>query len=341
MERELCLHVPTSAQSAIAETMRLHKAGRQTLRALYYDTAARTLAKSGIALRVRREGEQWVQTVKAPGHDALSRIEINHPRHSAELDLSLYDSSPLGGFFASLSEPLKVRYETDIERQILCVDHAGATIEIAFDLGAILAKGWKLPVSEVEFELRNGEMTGVFELAQEWLARFGLIAETRSKAHRGDRLAELKTASDENIGNSPPALFEPRRASGLPSLRNLPAVQGYIRCSTECLLQIATNASLLAGVDASNVTAEQTEAQFHQLLRGVKRLQACWQRYPDLAPTTRPAITEAFDAQQARQWRIAAASREFQSTLLGLLKQVVLAGDIARQHIEISSPQPR
>lgn len=340
MERELCLHVPADAQPAIAETLRSGKAGHQSLRAFYYDTATRSLGKSGIALRVRRENNQWVQTVKAPGHDPLSRIEINHPRPSADLDLSLYDGGPLADFFSSLSEPLDVRYETDVERQVLRVNHEGAAIEIAFDQGFILARGWKLPVSEVEFELLSGDMAGLFELALEWLNRYGLIVETRSKAQRGDRLAELPAANPDSVGTAPPTLFAPRRPKRLPPREELPALQSYIACSTECLLHIAANASLLAGVDTPSVTAEQTRAQFHQLQRGIRRLQACWKRYPYLAPAACPDIRKMFDPGQARQWRDAAASREFQSTLLDLLKQVVLSGDLDREQAAISSPQP-
>lgn len=340
MERELCLHVPAQAQFAIAKAVRSHKAGRQSLRALYFDTATRTLAGAGIALRVRCENGQWVQTVKAPGPDPLSRIEINHPRPSAELDLSLYDSSPLAEFLASLSEPLGVRYETDVQRESFQLEHAGANIEVASDTGFILAKGWKLPVNEIEFELLEGEMAGVFDLALHWLNHYGLIIETRSKAQRGDRLAALMPASKESTGSAPPALFEPRRAMRLPHLRALPAVQGYITCSTECLLQVSANASLLAGVDATSTTAEQTKAQFHQFLRGVRRLQACWKRYSDLAPGTRPDLSKMFHTKQAHQWRDTAASREFQSMLLRLLKHTVLTGDRDRQQVAVSSPQP-
>lgn len=331
MERELSLYVPAASQADLVQAMRAHTAQGIPLRALYFDTASRALAKAGIALRIRLEGTQWVQTVKAPGHDPLSRIEINHPRPQAELDLALYDESPLAGFFAQLSEPLQLRYETDVHRLVVQVEREGSVIEIAYDDGAILANSWTLPINEVEFELVSGDMQPMFDLAGQWLAKHGLILEIRSKAHRGDRLAELDAAPAGSKAMAPPYLFEARRAKRINLSPDMPPVEQYTACVGECLTQIMANASLLAGVDTQEISAEAHALNLKQLRLGIRRLYSWWQRFPALAPAAKPPLAQALAQSRPEQLQATAAGPEFQAMLLSLLKHLIQVGDTARQ----------
>lgn len=45
------------------------------MQAKYYDTADRLLAKNYVAIRLRQEGDHWVQTFKAATKNHLQRIE--------------------------------------------------------------------------------------------------------------------------------------------------------------------------------------------------------------------------------------------------------------------------
>ena len=78
-EIELKFQVPAESRAAVAAAV----AGRagagqvQRLQAAYHDTAERALANAGVALRLRREGPRWVQTLKAIGGDAMTRLEHN------------------------------------------------------------------------------------------------------------------------------------------------------------------------------------------------------------------------------------------------------------------------
>ena len=51
----------------------------QILQAAYFDTIDRRLAQARSALRVRREDDDWVQTFKSAGINAMMRVEDNQP----------------------------------------------------------------------------------------------------------------------------------------------------------------------------------------------------------------------------------------------------------------------
>src|SRR3546814_9023816 len=129
-ERELYLYVPPASRAALEAELRNAGASTITLRARYFDTPDKQLAQAGMALRLRLEGSQWVQTIKAPGPDELTRIEINHPRIEPELDLSAYQNTTLESFFSGLSQPLLLRYENHIERLVLRQDSPAGAVEL-------------------------------------------------------------------------------------------------------------------------------------------------------------------------------------------------------------------
>ena len=130
-EQEIKLNVPALAQEAIATAMRKSKAESISLRALYFDTADRQLAKAEVALRLRLEGNDWVQTLKMAGGYSLTRIELNHSRPSPVLDLSLYAGTAAEPFLTSLTKPLELRYETDVTRLLRKQRTRKGTVEIA------------------------------------------------------------------------------------------------------------------------------------------------------------------------------------------------------------------
>src|SRR5450631_78040 len=100
-EIELKLQVPRAQRAAVdaAVAGRLARP-RMRLQAAYQDTAKRALASAGLALRLRREGRQWVQTLKGPSDDGLTRSELNAPRGGGtavpEIEPSLHAGSPVG-----------------------------------------------------------------------------------------------------------------------------------------------------------------------------------------------------------------------------------------------------
>lgn len=294
LERELKLHVPTGSREALEAELLRAGASVTPLRAQYFDTDDRQLARADIALRLRLEGEQWVQTIKAPGPDELSRLEFNHPRPAAELDLSVYDGTPLESVLRDLGPSLRMRYETDVKRLTLRVDTGSGVVELAFDNGSIHAGSLTLPVHELELEQVSGEARNIFVLGTYWLEKYGLILDLRSKAERGDALARIaaerkpgkRSGASTLTGQEARKLLPARRAERprLDGSASLAAV--YRQSAGECLSQMIRNACFLAGVDKHAGANTLTIDYVHQLRVGIRRLRSCQSLFRKWLPDT-------------------------------------------------------
>ena len=131
-ETELKLHVSHTGCASFEKA--LHRGTVQTihLQAMYFDTPQRHLARQKVALRLRLENEQWVQTLKLSGGDStLTRIELNHLRPSPALDLSVYTGTPAESIIAKLGIPLAVTYEVQVLRLMRQSRTPFGTVEIA------------------------------------------------------------------------------------------------------------------------------------------------------------------------------------------------------------------
>ena len=75
-EFELKLVFPANKLAAIEKFLIAKGAlKRQHLQAAYIDTPDFRLARAGIALRLRKEGRQWVQTLKTGTSSSFDRLE--------------------------------------------------------------------------------------------------------------------------------------------------------------------------------------------------------------------------------------------------------------------------
>ena len=302
-EQELKLNVPVDAQMRVEQAVKRATFSEIQLRALYFDTPSRALVRARIALRLRLEGTQWVQTLKMPGNHSLSRIEINQDRPDATLDLSIYAGTPAGDVLSGLTEPLQICYETDVQRLLRDIRSRSGVVELAFDRGWLRAGTLQLPISEVEFELKRGKLEAVFETGRTWQQRFGLILDFRSKAERGDRLAQLAQALDiveaMEINDEACAqqqaearrrhvtdFWKPRGAEVI-SLVNVVKDRDPARVlaavTSECLEQIVRNSAILCEVDTEGLCQVATPEHIHQLRVGIRRLRSAWSFFAGLA----------------------------------------------------------
>lgn len=167
-----------------------------TLESVYYDTPDLRLRRRDVTLRVRRQEEGFLQTVKS-GRDRqdglTSRGEWEVPVPGPAPDLAALSGSPARGHLGPLTEAgLKPLFESRIRRRVCLLDGGGDgdAVEMALDSGEIRTpEGAVLPVSEVELELKRGEPRVLYELAQRLAREVPVRIETRSKSDRGYLLA--------------------------------------------------------------------------------------------------------------------------------------------------------
>lgn len=294
LETELKFHVPKSSSASFEKA--LYRAATQTLalKALYFDTVGRHLARQKTALRLRLENDQWIQTLKiASSETLLTRIELNHPRPSPNLDLSVYAGTSAESLIAHLSEPLTVSYETHVSRLMRSIRTPLGVVEIAYDRGFVRAGALDLPICEVELELKLGEIAALFSLANQWQRDHGLVMDARSKSERGDLLARLnhKLKELDTQSTKDPTHFKalevdkfwvPRNAKPIELVADMSASQGLRYVMAECLDQIIRNSAVLAEIDTLGIHALDTSEHVHQLRVGIRRMRTAWSLFKNL-----------------------------------------------------------
>ncbi len=193
--RELEIKLKTSAAGlklAMASKLlacEAPEAPRQTLRSVYFDTASSDLKKERLALRVRKTGRDAPQMglKAAPTSENLfSRGEVEVRIPGLHPDISLFDPR-IAAEIERVTEgrPLEPRFETLVKRRIRHIRVGRSEIEVAFDEGAVIAGDRRLPIREIELELKSGEEIELYELAIRLVETLPLRLHVTSKAERG------------------------------------------------------------------------------------------------------------------------------------------------------------
>ncbi len=167
---------------------------RRTLTSIYYDTPECTLAEAGMALRLRKSGGRWLQTLKE-GRSATgglhARGEWEHARPDASIDLSQIEGAPPETMTSlqQVRSRLEPAFTVKFQRETWNVEPSpGTRFEVALDLGEAQAQGKTDPVCEVEIELLEGESAAAFDFARSLLEAAPLRPSQVTKAQRGYRL---------------------------------------------------------------------------------------------------------------------------------------------------------
>ncbi len=272
VEVELKLSVDPVALAAVRRhpaIVRLARGGWRTTRIVstYFDTPDCELRSAGVALRVRRSGKRWLQSVKNEGSQLAglsTRSEFEWPLASPRIDKGKLSETPWRGLFDATSARVKARFATDVVRRSQPLSLAQGTKAIlSLDSGEIRAGRKRAPIAEIEIEIVQGDPGPAYELARELAADLPVTIEHESKAERGYALLY-------------PGLREPARARTVDLAHDISAAAAIAAVGADCLLQIGANARYVAlGVDSEFL---------HQLRVGVRRLRSLLKLAEPLMP---------------------------------------------------------
>lgn len=199
-EIELKLAIPAQASDLLKQHRVLQQArsyDSKDLINIYFDTDNLDLNRARVALRVRKAGDQYIQTLKTAGNGSgglHQRGEWEWIVKGPELELEHIDPSlwpaPLDADY--LAQNLKPAFETNFTRKkwLLDVsfDQMQAEIEMVLDNGAAIACEHRDSISEIELELISGDSDLLFKIAHDLSDTIPLQLSNISKAQRGYRL---------------------------------------------------------------------------------------------------------------------------------------------------------
>ncbi len=215
-EVELKLAVPPDAVPLLQRRLRAWgRAKIARLQTTYFDTADLLLARHAMALRLRRDGARWVQTLKTGAAQGAfsSRGEWEATVPAARLQLGRLRQTPLPALLREAGNPpLLPIFITRFARASRVIEWGASLVEVALDRGAVVVgagrRARRVPLLELELELKHGHPRALFDLARQLMegdddtASLPLLPFAESKAARGYRLLADGTTPPLKAGAS-------------------------------------------------------------------------------------------------------------------------------------------
>jgi inorganic triphosphatase YgiF len=200
---------------------------------IYYDTPDLRLSQAGMALRVRRIGRGFVQTLKVAGNEGgghQQHMEFEQPVPTEQPDLAQIADPALHRFLTKqkIAHRLVPVFSTDIKRRTWLLGIGGAEIEVALDEGEIQSGQKRMALTELELELKLGGTEAIYDLAIDLASRCSFRIEWETKAARGYRLF---------LGGEP----APRRGTAIAIERSATVSSAFGQIAKSCLAQFGAN----------------------------------------------------------------------------------------------------
>ena len=182
-----------SATDAVLSVLREKTEGTEKhfdMRTTYYDTKAGDLSARHWTLRLRKENDASVCTLKVPAENsARAETEVLCDNIEAAIPM-LCKQSGLDELAHLTKEGVVPVCGAAFHRVAKTFMFEGTKIELALDQGILMGGGRKIPLCEVELELKEGDPTLLRTYATVLAATYGLTPEKHSKFRRALDLAK-------------------------------------------------------------------------------------------------------------------------------------------------------
>ncbi len=310
-ELELKFALPLSLENRLEADAGSQR--REQLWSCYYDTPDGRLARARTAVRVRRQGDRWLQTVKAEGAEPFERFEWERPVAGAapELEALPPETHPAGAVTRRSFGLWRPLFETDFERLSRRIEpRPGLQIEIARDVGEVRCGERRESIREVELECLQGSRAAFFEWAHGWAGTQRACLSFATKNERGLRLAARLPVA--------PAAVKARAAT---PAADAPVGQALAEVVRSCIAHACANIEPILATEAPEGP--------HQLRVAMRRLRAAIRLFDLRDDADGP--WHALDRDASALADAAGGVREFDVLEAGLLRdlQARFAGDAA------------
>ena len=224
---------------------------RSDLLTTYFDTKKHKLERHGLSLRVRRNGANFVQAVKATSAASVGRSEWEMEIKGKSPDLKKAKDTPLQQL-KKLRGQLSPIFHTSVRRATIPFHTRGSEIEIAIDRGRIVAGRRSSPIAEIELELKRGSSADLFRLAKTIAERSRAELYLPSKAERGYQLARGETGTVSH-------------ANPIKLRKSMTVPEAFQIIAHSAISHFSTNAMAVRNRDPEGI---------HQMRVGLRRLRA-------------------------------------------------------------------
>lgn len=294
----------------------------------YFDTPDLLLRQNEAGLRVRRTGNEHIQTLKAGGgvsgglhqrNEWESLVEGEQPDLPVLRELAACDEAWARKVFSDkTAAQLTPIFSTRIQRMVWDLVLAdGTEVECVLDQGTVEHGALKAEVCEIELELKRGEASALFDFALQLLQDLPLRIGIQSKAQRGYALFHQARRARSGAA----AVSSASRARPLELARKMPVEQAFLAVVNNCVAQIQAN-------DIADQDSDDIE-RLHQMRVGLRRLRSAFTLFEPVIALPAPLAAEFDWASQAigsaRDWDVLATQ-----TLTALPPQAIDAIDLER-----------